>query len=162
MGPACVTGSRMCNAMAVPFVLHVYLVEEVVPDTWSESLIMAIQGRKRCSQNKKRGKNPLLQRWAMRSCAEQNTVMATAIRTGSPPQGPEHLESLDLLCISIPPLQVPSRVQGRTSARLTEHVSAAQERTNLGQPAFPQALLHGPQRLRSRAAGLVHVGSSFH
>lgn len=153
MGPACVTGSRMCNAMTIPFVLHVYLVEEVVlrASSWPYR-----------TENKKEGKNPLLQRWAMRSCAEQNTVMATAIQIGSPPQGPEHLKSLDLLCISIPSLQVPSRVQGRTSARLTEHVSAAQERTNLGQPAFPQALLHGSQRLRSRAAGLVHVGSSFH
>lgn len=39
-----------------------------------------------------------------------------------------------------------------------EHVcSAAQNRTNLGKPPLPQALLQGQQRLGSRRVGLVSV-----
>lgn len=83
MDPACVPGPRMCNAMTAPFVLHAYLVEEAIPSTWTESLIMAKWGRETCSPKQKGKKNTVLPRWEERSCAEQNAVMATTIHIGS-------------------------------------------------------------------------------
>lgn len=139
---------------------HTHFVVDVVLDTWTENLTAATWGREghfpRQGGAVYQKKGDGVTCWEEHNCGCHSLHQEPFSWSGTPGK------LTFILIFSFQHFECPVEdwVQGRTSARLTEHISAAQERTNLGKHLLPQALFQGQQQLRSRA-DLVNVWSSF-